>query len=70
MKTTPVTATIERLAAQGHLIGAEWRAGSEGGTFQHHYAATGAVQAEIGLAGAGDIDAAVARGARGATRLA
>jgi len=70
VKTTPATATIERLAAQGHLVGADWRSSVEGGTFQHHYAATGAVQADIGLAGAGDIDAAVdaARAAQPAWR--
>jgi aldehyde dehydrogenase (NAD+) len=60
VKTTPVTATIERLATQGHLIGVEWRTSAAGGTYRHHYAATGVVQADIGLAGADDVDAAVA----------
>jgi aldehyde dehydrogenase (NAD+) len=59
MKSTPVTATIERLAAQGHLIGDTWRSSAVGGVYEHRYAATGGVHAEVGLAGAGDIDAAV-----------
>ena len=52
--------TVERLAAQGHLIGESWRASHDGGTYDHRYAATGEVQAEVGLAGPDDVDAAVA----------
>jgi hypothetical protein len=33
MMTTPVSATIERLAAQGHLIGDGWRSSAAGGSF-------------------------------------
>jgi aldehyde dehydrogenase (NAD+) len=51
---------VRRLAAQGHLIGSEWRVSAAGGSFDHRYAATGEVQAQIGLAGAGDVDHAVA----------
>jgi aldehyde dehydrogenase (NAD+) len=49
------------LAVQGHLIGDGWRPGHGSGTFEHRYAATGRVQAEVGLAGAGDVDDAVER---------
>jgi acyl-CoA reductase-like NAD-dependent aldehyde dehydrogenase len=48
------------LADQGHLIGGTWRPGSAAGTYAHHYAATGRLQAEVGLAGPGDVDDAVA----------
>lgn len=65
MKSTPVSATIERLAAQGHCIGDAWTPSAAAGTHEHRYAATGAVQAEVGLAGANDVDAAV-RAARAA----
>lgn len=53
------TATVERLAAQGHLVGDGWVRSDAAGTYAHRYAATGAVQAEVGLAGAGDVDAAI-----------
>ena len=58
-----------RGAGSSHRSGRGGASG-EGGTFQHQYAATGAVQADIGLAGAGDIDAAVdaARAAQPAWR--
>ncbi len=67
MRTTPESGTVTRLAAQGHLIGADWRVGDGAGTYRHRYAATGAVQAEVGLAGADEVDAAVhaARHAQG-----
>ncbi|HEX4776210.1 MAG TPA: aldehyde dehydrogenase family protein [Acidimicrobiia bacterium] len=53
------TATVERLAAQGRLVGDGWVRSDAAGTFAHRYAATGAVQAEVGLAGAGDVAAAI-----------
>lgn len=60
MISTPASATVRRLADQGHLIGDGWCPSDAAGTYQHRYAATGAVQADIGLAGAYDIDQAVA----------
>jgi aldehyde dehydrogenase (NAD+) len=60
MRTTPTSATVRRLADQGHLIGEGWRPGGAAGTFDHRYPATGQVQAQVGLAGADDVDAAVA----------
>jgi aldehyde dehydrogenase (NAD+) len=50
--------TVRRLASQGHLIGDRWRPAAAG-TYEHRYAATGQVQAEVGLAGAEDVDDAV-----------
>ena len=64
MRTTPTSATVRRLAAQGHLIGGRWRRSASGGVHEHRYAATGEVQAEVGLAGADDVDAAVAAARR------
>ena len=60
MRTTPTSAVVQRLADQGHLIGGDWRPSGAGGTFDHRYAATGQVQARVGLAGATDVDDAVA----------
>ncbi len=60
MRTTKTSGTVTRLAGQGHLIGSRWRASDAGGVYDHRYAATGAVQAHVGLAGADDVDAAVA----------
>ncbi len=51
--------TVSRLAGQGHLIGGSWSPSNAGGDYDHRYAATGEVQARIGLAGAADVDAAV-----------
>lgn len=51
---------MTRLAGQGHLIGSEWTTSDVGGVYDHRYAATGEVQALVGLAGADDVDAAVA----------
>jgi aldehyde dehydrogenase (NAD+) len=51
---------VRRLAAQGHLVGDTWRPGAADGVHEHRYAATGEVQAEVGLAGAADVDEAVA----------
>ena len=59
MRTTGTSAVVSRLAAQGHLIGGTWRASHAAGTHAHHYAATGRVQAEVGLAGPADVDDAV-----------
>ncbi len=59
MRTAPESATVERLAAQGHLIGDGWRTGHGSGTYGHRYAATGRLQAEVGLAGVTDVDDAV-----------
>ncbi|MCU1393435.1 MAG: aldA 4 [Ilumatobacteraceae bacterium] len=51
--------TIERLTAQGHLIGDDWSAGDSAGRYAHHDPATGALQAEVALGGAIEITAAV-----------
>ncbi len=59
MRTTPTSRTVERLAGQGHLIGGSWISSAAGGAYDHRYAATGEVQARLGLAGAEDVDAAV-----------
>ncbi|MGD0312858.1 MAG: aldehyde dehydrogenase family protein [Acidimicrobiales bacterium] len=60
MKSTAVSATVTRLAAQGHFIGGAWAPSDAAGVYPHRYAATGVVQAEVGLAGVGDVDDAVA----------
>jgi acyl-CoA reductase-like NAD-dependent aldehyde dehydrogenase len=60
VRTTEISAVLSRLAAQGHLIGGAWRVSHAAGTHAHHYAATGQVQAEVGLAGPDDVDDAVA----------
>lgn len=60
MRTTKTSDTVTRLAGQGHLIGSGWTVSHAGGTHDHRYAATGAVQAQVGLAGADDVDAAAA----------
>jgi aldehyde dehydrogenase (NAD+) len=60
VRTTGTSRTVSRLAEQGHLIGADWRPSDAAGTHHHIYAATGKVQAEVGLAGAADVDEAVA----------
>jgi aldehyde dehydrogenase (NAD+) len=60
MRTTEMSAVVRRLAAQGHLIGDAWTASDAAGSYDHRYAATGQVQAQIGLAGADDVDRAVA----------
>jgi aldehyde dehydrogenase (NAD+) len=59
VKTTPTSLTVERLAAQGHLIDGAWRASDVAGTYRHSNPATGHVQAEIGLAGADDVNESV-----------
>jgi len=60
MRTTEVSKTVRRLAAQGHLIGGQWVSSDEGGTHHHRNPATGEEQAEVGLASAADIADAVA----------
>jgi aldehyde dehydrogenase (NAD+) len=60
VRTTPTSATLRRLAGQGHLVGEEWQPSAAGGVYRHRYAATGVVQAEVGLAGGADVDRAVA----------
>jgi acyl-CoA reductase-like NAD-dependent aldehyde dehydrogenase len=59
MTTHDAAATIERLAAQGHLIGDGWTASDGGGRYAHHDPATGQLQAEVPLGGATEIGAAV-----------
>ncbi|HEY5108648.1 MAG TPA: aldehyde dehydrogenase family protein [Acidimicrobiales bacterium] len=59
MRTSPAAGTVQRLAAQGHLLGDRWVPSSAAGVHRHRYAATGEVQADVGLAGAEDVDAAV-----------
>ena len=60
MRTSPAAATVDRLAGQGHLIGTRWVASAASGVHEHRYAATGQVQAAVGLGGPDDVDAAVA----------
>jgi aldehyde dehydrogenase (NAD+) len=60
VRATATSGTVERLAAQGHLIGGGWRTSRAGGTSDHRYPATGRLQARLGLAGEGDVGDAVA----------
>jgi aldehyde dehydrogenase (NAD+) len=50
---------VQRLAAHGHLLGDRWVPSTTAGVHHHRYAATGEVQAYVGLAGTEDVDAAV-----------
>lgn len=59
MRSSSASRIVERLAVQGHLIGADWRRGEAAGTYEHHNPATGHVQATVGMAGAEDVDEAV-----------
>ncbi|MGO8870058.1 MAG: aldehyde dehydrogenase family protein [Acidimicrobiales bacterium] len=59
MRTANADAVLRRLADQGHLIGDGWRPSHATGTYPHRYAATGRVQADVGLAGETDVDDAV-----------
>jgi aldehyde dehydrogenase (NAD+) len=59
VKSTPLSATVTRLAVQGHLLGDSWQPSNAGGEYEHRYAATGEVQAVVGLGGAGGVDGAV-----------
>ena len=54
------TALIEGLAARGHVIGARRSTGDSGGVYEHHNPATGVLQAKVPLAGASEVDDAVA----------
>jgi aldehyde dehydrogenase (NAD+) len=60
VRSSAAAGTIRRLADQGHLIGDRWVPSAQAGVHSHRYPATGEIQAEVGLAGAGDVDAAVA----------
>ena len=51
--------TIERLTAQGHLIGDSWTTSDTSGRHPHHDPATGVLQAEIALGGVAEVTAAV-----------
>jgi aldehyde dehydrogenase (NAD+) len=59
VRTTLTSEVVRRLAEQGHLIGDTWTRSAAGGTYEHRYAATGQMQAEIDLAGPDDVAAAV-----------
>jgi aldehyde dehydrogenase (NAD+) len=59
LTTTEAAAVVRRLAAQGLLIGGDWVPSGGGGAYAHHNASTGAVQAEVALADADDVDRAV-----------
>ena len=52
-------AIVSDLAARGHLVGTDRPRRGSGGVYVHHNPATGAPQAEVPLAGRGDIDRAV-----------
>ena len=60
------TALVEELAARGHVIGGRRSTGDSGGVYEHHNPATGVLQAKLPLAGAAEVDdaVAVARGSR------
>jgi aldehyde dehydrogenase (NAD+) len=60
------TALVEALAARGHVIGGQRSTGDSGGVYEHHNPATGVLQAKLPLAGAAEVDdaVAVARGSR------
>ena len=47
MKTTETSKVVRRLAEQGHLIGDAWSPSDSAGVYEHRYAATGEVQAEV-----------------------
>ena len=54
------TALVQSIAERGLLIGGDRVAATTGGTYAHHNPATGVLQAEVPLAGAAEVDAAVA----------
>jgi aldehyde dehydrogenase (NAD+) len=68
MTMTPeaATALVQSIAARGLLIGGDRVVGTEAGTYSHHNPATGEPQAEVTLAGAPEVDAAVAAARRAA----
>jgi aldehyde dehydrogenase (NAD+) len=51
---------VTGIASRGLVIGDERLATTSGGTYAHHNAATGAVQAEVPLGGATEVDRAIA----------
>jgi aldehyde dehydrogenase (NAD+) len=51
---------VRSIAARGMLIGGEWRPGGTEPAYAHRNPTTGRVQAEVGVAGAAEIDEAVA----------
>lgn len=57
---TATEGLISGIAERGILINGTWQARTSGGTYAHHNPATGQVQAEVPLAGANDVDDAVA----------
>jgi acyl-CoA reductase-like NAD-dependent aldehyde dehydrogenase len=59
MRTSSAAGTVQRLAAQGHLVGDSWVPSAAAGIHHHRYAATGEVQADVGMAGSDAVDAAV-----------
>ncbi len=60
MTLAAATTLVQSIAARGLLIGDERIADSSGGTYGHHNPSTGLLQAEVPLAGATEVDAAVA----------
>ncbi len=56
---TATTDTIDRLTAQGHLVGDGWTSSDSAGRYQHHDPTTGQLQAEVALGGAAEITRAV-----------
>jgi len=51
---------IDGLATRGHVIGDRRSTGDSGGVYEHHNPATGVLQAKVALAGAAEVDDAVA----------
>jgi acyl-CoA reductase-like NAD-dependent aldehyde dehydrogenase len=66
MNRAEATTLIDGLAAGGHVIGDGRSHGASGGVYEHHDPTTGVLQAEVALAGADEVDAAIdaARAAR------
>jgi acyl-CoA reductase-like NAD-dependent aldehyde dehydrogenase len=64
------TPIVQELAARGHIVGDSHSTGASGGVYEHHDPATGVLQANVPLAGAVEVDAAVqvARDARASWR--
>ncbi len=58
--TVQTEGLIDAIASRGFLIGGDRIGRGSGGTYAHHNPANGKVQAEVVLAGAAEIDAAVA----------
>src|SRR5688500_17628602 len=60
MGADEAAAVVEGLAARGFVLGDERVASGGGGSYAHHNPATGRVQAHVPVAGASDVDRAVA----------